>query len=430
MNIKKGITLVALVVTIVILLILAGVTIALVLGPDGMLEKARETKIDTRYGTILDKVHLREADLEISANLNETGEGKLIFISRLQSEGLIIPDEDFYDEDTSILKIGKVKDDEYKYSIRIPDEKTVASGLKDTDQPGNEYLKDMALIVKPDWWDEVTLYISNTSGLSINWDFGNGGTWIDLDGSPNPTHQYENDDLHTVLIRGVVNGNSTFGDFIEEGLDDEREINIDEIDEEQRIKIAADSQDEDYDYSQPIVGIQSWGENGFTRFGYMGYTKIIDIPSPTLKSFEKVTHFNWTFAETYIGDLEEHSSRNDKVLGNQDDFKYLNCLAEIPYPKFKMPKNFFANCPNLVSVKGMFQWSEIEEIPKGIFSESLNITDYSYCFMGSYRLNGMAPNPWLRSGLTGTGCFLYCENLSNYDVIPVQWGGPGPGIPQ
>ena len=41
---KKGITLVALVVTIVVLLILAGVSINLVLGDNGIINKAKEAK--------------------------------------------------------------------------------------------------------------------------------------------------------------------------------------------------------------------------------------------------------------------------------------------------------------------------------------------------------------------------------------------------
>ena len=44
---EKGITLVALVVTIVVLLILAGVSISLVLSNDGVINKAKESK--TQY---------------------------------------------------------------------------------------------------------------------------------------------------------------------------------------------------------------------------------------------------------------------------------------------------------------------------------------------------------------------------------------------
>ena len=48
---EKGITLVALVVTIVVLLILAGVSISLVLGPNGLITRAQEARNATANAT-------------------------------------------------------------------------------------------------------------------------------------------------------------------------------------------------------------------------------------------------------------------------------------------------------------------------------------------------------------------------------------------
>ena len=47
---KKGITLIALVITIIVLLILAGVTIATLTGDNGILTKATKAKEDTEVG--------------------------------------------------------------------------------------------------------------------------------------------------------------------------------------------------------------------------------------------------------------------------------------------------------------------------------------------------------------------------------------------
>lgn len=47
---QKGITLVALVVTIIVLIILAGVSIALVLGDNGIINKAKEGKTNYALG--------------------------------------------------------------------------------------------------------------------------------------------------------------------------------------------------------------------------------------------------------------------------------------------------------------------------------------------------------------------------------------------
>ncbi len=47
---QKGITLVALVVTIIVLIILAGVSIALVLGDNGIVQKAKDAKQNYAWG--------------------------------------------------------------------------------------------------------------------------------------------------------------------------------------------------------------------------------------------------------------------------------------------------------------------------------------------------------------------------------------------
>ena len=53
---QSGITLVALVVTIVVLLILAGITIALVFAQNGVVGKAQEAAADSNKGTIADNI--------------------------------------------------------------------------------------------------------------------------------------------------------------------------------------------------------------------------------------------------------------------------------------------------------------------------------------------------------------------------------------
>ena len=54
----KGITLIALVITIIILLILAGVSIATLIGENGILGKASEAKIMQAIGAIKEEINL------------------------------------------------------------------------------------------------------------------------------------------------------------------------------------------------------------------------------------------------------------------------------------------------------------------------------------------------------------------------------------
>lgn len=58
---QKGITLVALVVTIIVLIILAGVSIALVLGDNGIINKAKEGKTNYALGANEEDAQLSNA---------------------------------------------------------------------------------------------------------------------------------------------------------------------------------------------------------------------------------------------------------------------------------------------------------------------------------------------------------------------------------
>ena len=70
---NEGITLIALVITIIVLLILAGVTIAMLMGDNGILTKATEAKDEQADGTVKEAIALlwNEYQLEIKSSSNE-----------------------------------------------------------------------------------------------------------------------------------------------------------------------------------------------------------------------------------------------------------------------------------------------------------------------------------------------------------------------
>ena len=71
---ESGITLIALVVTIVILLILAGITISLVFSENGIIAKAREAAEKTNQAAINEQAHMNELAEYLENALNEMGE--------------------------------------------------------------------------------------------------------------------------------------------------------------------------------------------------------------------------------------------------------------------------------------------------------------------------------------------------------------------
>ena len=83
---NKGITLIALVVTIVVLLILAGITISLVFGKNGVIQKAQDSKEQTEIGEIREKLEMAKVPVYADGN----GSYKVQdYWDRIESEGLI-----------------------------------------------------------------------------------------------------------------------------------------------------------------------------------------------------------------------------------------------------------------------------------------------------------------------------------------------------
>ena len=131
---KNAITLIALVVTIVVLLILAGVTISLLLDENGIIAKSKDARNANRAGTIRDEISLWEADKVASENGAGSHESMDAFLTRLKTRGLI-NDEDIQKiKDTRELQVGKE-------IIKFPsDAKTLVQAFKDEEIKVGDYL--------------------------------------------------------------------------------------------------------------------------------------------------------------------------------------------------------------------------------------------------------------------------------------------------
>ena len=78
---EKGITLIALVITIIVLLILVGVTIATLTGDNGILSKAQEAKEKTDLASREEELKLSKMELEMNEDINELtlSNGNILF---------------------------------------------------------------------------------------------------------------------------------------------------------------------------------------------------------------------------------------------------------------------------------------------------------------------------------------------------------------
>ena len=83
---QKGITLIALVVTIVILLILSGISLNIVLSNNGIITKAQEAKTLNSHSTVLESLQIENSSYETEYELGDT---EVDFETYLKNKGII-----------------------------------------------------------------------------------------------------------------------------------------------------------------------------------------------------------------------------------------------------------------------------------------------------------------------------------------------------
>ena len=131
---KNAITLIALVVTIVVLLILAGVTISLLLDENGIIAKSKDARNANRAGAIKEEITLWKADKFAADNGAGSHESMDDFLARLKTRGLISDEDIATIKDTKKLQVGKE-------TIVFPsDAKTLVQAFKDNEIKAGDYL--------------------------------------------------------------------------------------------------------------------------------------------------------------------------------------------------------------------------------------------------------------------------------------------------
>lgn len=92
-NATSGITLVALIITIIVLLILVGVTISMVLGENGLIGRAQNAGEETRGTSVEEEAALWKADVEMTQYIGGTSETLPEILQRLETQNLLINNE-------------------------------------------------------------------------------------------------------------------------------------------------------------------------------------------------------------------------------------------------------------------------------------------------------------------------------------------------
>jgi hypothetical protein len=91
---ENGITLVSLVITIIVLLILAGVAINVALGEGGLIAKMEEAKRKHELEQLKEAVKIKKAELLLAQRLGETVEYPGILLDEVETEGYGVEPEE------------------------------------------------------------------------------------------------------------------------------------------------------------------------------------------------------------------------------------------------------------------------------------------------------------------------------------------------
>lgn len=104
---QNGITLIALVITIIILLILAGVTITAVMGENSIIEQAKKASVETRGGSVQERVDLWKSEQMLGEYEDKTTSKTLNeLLDELSKNALITDDEKQIIKETGKVTIG------------------------------------------------------------------------------------------------------------------------------------------------------------------------------------------------------------------------------------------------------------------------------------------------------------------------------------
>ena len=122
---QNGITLIALVITIIVLLILAGISIATLTGENGILSKANDAKVETRGAAVEEAKDLWEAENLAASKTGGTSKELSVLLEELEAQDLLIGNEK-----QTILDTGKVTIGSRTIEFTVNTEETLVAMLK------------------------------------------------------------------------------------------------------------------------------------------------------------------------------------------------------------------------------------------------------------------------------------------------------------
>ena len=395
---SKAITLIALVVTIVVLLILAGISIQMLKGDNGIIGKANEAKLESRAGDVEELVQLWKIKNENIKTKNEL-EGK--------NDALVSKEEML----ENLKKEDKVFDNEIDTKREI-----IIIGTREI--PYGEEVDKSALIMLVNSGDtgEVWLPLLETEeGRIIDWGDGKVTTAENKNtGEKKYASVIQNDGAKSKIAEALHPPIHTYS----------------EKNKEYKVTITGKCTEIYNVYgmiNDSILEIIQWGETGLEYISLKGCINLRKIASPTEKSFEKITDFSYGFAV-----CEKLTSIPEDLFANCPNVTTFKSTFEECISLTSIPEDLFANCPNVTTFILTFAGcTSLTRIPENLFANCLYVTNFGGTFCECTGLTGEPIKLWKRvpNGSTnnyigepdGYGCYYNATGLNNYENIPEYW---------
>ena len=138
---QKGITLIALIITIIVLIILAGISIAMLSGDNGILNRTVQAKDATRGGKVKETVTLAASNNTGVNYIEGTKQTRAEVIAQLHADGNLTDSEVATLEKNDVITIGGITID-FSVLGSISNAKTLVQAFRDKEINVGDYIKN------------------------------------------------------------------------------------------------------------------------------------------------------------------------------------------------------------------------------------------------------------------------------------------------
>ena len=365
---KNGITLIALVITIIIMLLLAAIAIQLTLGENGLISKANQAKIEQEKSELYDDAKLEYLNLKTKAIENSQPDPKaesiLSEINFLNKYNII--GDNITNKKSEIIETKKNLLKEIEKLRTNPDTNAVA------DEDKNKLV--LRLNIKNNTNLEL---IHFGTGAPIKAEFHDGSTGeVKYEGyyGPSVTKTYT-PGKYTLKL---------FSEYSWSGLSG-LEVKINN--------------------SFASIDIINWGKNEESTITLHAVDKIYS-PEPDLLSVR--------YNSAIFNKIPEDLFVNKQHVITMSSFDNCNNITEIP-------EDLFKNCVNAKYFYNVFyNCKNITSIPENLFANNPNITAVNYAFRNCTHLSNIPQNIINKciSIPSHFSVFAGCTSVSNYSTLP------------